>query len=405
MSDSDVEIAMIMATGASVDEATYLLDECGGNVDRAMERLASDTAPAGKSDPNKDELEFSPTLDHGGIPEEGTKLHKSIAKKTLSSSDEPHEVGDIEGDDTVITLEEEKEEVQEEVSPFPSGNNQENASTLERSTRTPRPPARTVVPGAFAVGGDGVDDILSQGDIESAAGTIEFIPEAEVVDAAEENRKRREQVEREVQLGLERERVERERNTAVAEVVTGFWCSPRAKRLAIVGLVLATIAIVLGLLLTADVLEPAPKSPLPDIVDLLSAVSYDNGQALLTTSTPQNKALLWVANNSNINEYTDKKIIQRYVLATLYFGTNGSMWDNNAGWLSDEDECRWYSDAEGPFCTDDGDVLEIDLFKNNLVGPIPPELALISEFVCKCHIIHLSPSYSSFRSHPRFVWY
>lgn len=35
------------------------------------------------------------------------------------------------------------------------------------------------------------------------------------------------------------------------------------------------------------------------------------------------------------------KIRQRYVLALLYFSTNGNQWENDYNFLSTYDECRW----------------------------------------------------------------
>jgi hypothetical protein len=119
------------------------------------------------------------------------------------------------------------------------------------------------------------------------------------------------------------------------------------------------------------------------LTQLLSSESFDGGAALRTPSTPQNKALNWLAENAALSSYSDRKKIQRYVLATLYYSTSGDNWVNKFGWLSDRDECEWYNDAEGPFCVG-GFVGELDLHgPNGLAGTIPPELALLSNSLCK----------------------
>jgi hypothetical protein len=125
---------------------------------------------------------------------------------------------------------------------------------------------------------------------------------------------------------------------------------------------------------------------------LLSTVSLDGGAALRTKSTPQNAALNWLVGNSNLDEYSDERRIQRYVLATFFYSTNGGNWDNNAGWLSDTDECGWYNEAEGPFCWN-GVVLEFDLFQNSLDGTIPEELALLSNSLGENILHHLENSF------------
>ncbi len=131
--------------------------------------------------------------------------------------------------------------------------------------------------------------------------------------------------------------------------------------------------------------RPTPLSQLPALTQLLASASLDGGAALRTPSTPQNMALNWLAGNANLGSYTDQKKIQRFVLATLYFITDGDNWLVRTNWLSDRDECTdWYHDAEGPFCVG-GAVGELDFHGNNLAGKIPVELALLSTSVCECH--------------------
>jgi len=243
----------------------------------------------------------------------------------------------------------------------------------------PRPPVSTQLPGAFAEPGPG--SFGGGGDIESVIESDDdpelFEVSAEIVDTEEENRKRQEQVEKEVQKKLEQERAEREKNTAVAEIVTGMWCSPRVRRFSILGIVLVVVivAVVLGIVLPQ-------QSPLPGLMELLSSVSLDSGAALQTQSTPQNDALNWLAGNANLKSYSDKMKIQRYVLATLYYSTNGEGWENKTGWLSQNDECGWYNDAEES-CSNDT-VATLSLNVNNLRGAIPPEIALLSSSLGKC---------------------
>jgi len=149
----------------------------------------------------------------------------------------------------------------------------------------PRPPVSTQLPGAFAAEGPG-----GEGDIESVIESDDN-PEllevsAEIVDTEEENRKRQKQVEKEVQEKLEQERTDREKNTAVAEIVTGFWCSPRVRRFSILGIVFVIVlmAVVLGTLLP-KVLEPNPPSPVPGISELLFEHTIEKGSSDQTTTT------------------------------------------------------------------------------------------------------------------------
>jgi hypothetical protein len=88
--------------------------------------------------------------------------------------------------------------------------------------------------------------------------------------------------------------------------------------------------------------------------DLLSSISSDNGEAISTTSTPQNKAFNWmVTNNTHLETFSNEQIIQRYALATLYYSANGDSWDINESWLSESEECGivWQTADSSLSCT------------------------------------------------------
>jgi hypothetical protein len=180
---------------------------------------------------------------------------------------------------------------------------------------------------------------------------------------------------------------------------TSFTCSHRKKQIAaIVAVILVILCIVLGVALPrtlkSTTTEPPPNAESPtgplnpttipmttpltqqDLIDLLSSASIDGGATLQTPSTPQNNALIWLADNTKLNTYSDSQKIQRYVLATLYYSTNGEKWNDNTDWLSNKDECSWYNTAFLQFCIN-GAVAELALWSNNLHGTIPKELAML----------------------------
>jgi len=170
-------------------------------------------------------------------------------------------------------------------------------------------------------------------------------------------------------------------------------CGTQVKWATVVAIVLVIVGIVLGVILPSkSSTTSAPATASQDLIDMLSTISLDGGSALQTPSTPQNKALNWLAGNANLDEYTEERKIQRYVLATLYYSTNGDDWYNNDGWLTDSDECEWYNGANTwSFCVS-GLVSELDLYDssiggNNLVGTIPDEIALLSNSIGEC-LVH-----------------
>lgn len=103
-------------------------------------------------------------------------------------------------------------------------------------------------------------------------------------------------------------------------------------------------------------------------------------------SSPQNRALRWITDvdEAALDETNPPRIKQRYILAVLYFATNGDSWSNNFNWLSKDHECDWngvgydkINDAEaeqGVFCSDEKVAVEIFIISNNMSGNLPEEL-------------------------------
>jgi hypothetical protein len=117
-----------------------------------------------------------------------------------------------------------------------------------------------------------------------------------------------------------------------------------------------------------------------DLFDLLVAVSFDNGTRILTQRTPQNLAYEWLASSANLDTLPDNRKIQRYALATFFYSTGGDSWLNSVAWLSQVDECSWYSRSTlRPNCNEAGAYENLDLGFNGVSGSIPPEVALLSE--------------------------
>lgn len=105
-------------------------------------------------------------------------------------------------------------------------------------------------------------------------------------------------------------------------------------------------------------------------------------------TSPQGKAFDWLVLQDGLElAASSSHLIQRYVLAVLYYATTGHQWHyaNNV-WLSDKHECKWSQDfgasgssKKGVFqCDSDNRVRHLQLADNNLVGSIPPELGYLT---------------------------
>uniref|UniRef100_A0A7S3L6V9 L domain-like protein n=1 Tax=Amphora coffeiformis TaxID=265554 RepID=A0A7S3L6V9_9STRA len=102
-------------------------------------------------------------------------------------------------------------------------------------------------------------------------------------------------------------------------------------------------------------------------------------KSLEDATSPQSSALSWLLSSADEDRYSDLRLVQRFVLATLYFSTNGERWYDNDGWLSDANECDWSTEAFD-ICT--GQVYQyLILSERNLVGTLPKEIAMLTNLI------------------------
>jgi len=122
------------------------------------------------------------------------------------------------------------------------------------------------------------------------------------------------------------------------------------------------------------------------IEQILIQNSISNPATFNDTSSPQYQALDWMANSgdgadmilSESIQGATPYIIQRYILAVLYYSTTGVGWNKQYDFLTNTNECEWGVGANNGFnvidCNNDGFVTLINLWQNSLVGVIPTEL-------------------------------
>lgn len=127
--------------------------------------------------------------------------------------------------------------------------------------------------------------------------------------------------------------------------------------------------------------SPAPTAfdPLDDLFNFLVSQSFDNGTALSDAGSPQSQAFEWLLTDPRLEEYSADRLIQRYSMATFYYSTGGDSWEENTLWLSEENECTWFSRSSSfPVCASN-EIVTLELDFNNLEGTIPAEMALLSK--------------------------
>lgn len=121
----------------------------------------------------------------------------------------------------------------------------------------------------------------------------------------------------------------------------------------------------------------------PALLELLEPLV---GNVITKEGTPENNALLWLANDDprQLSLVTSiDKLTQRFALAALYMSTGGTQWDEEYqyNFLSKKDVCHWNygDDLNGVYCDyGDGLVNWVELVDINLNGTLPATIGLLT---------------------------
>jgi Leucine-rich repeat (LRR) protein len=90
--------------------------------------------------------------------------------------------------------------------------------------------------------------------------------------------------------------------------------------------------------------------------------------------------LNWLANNTELDSYSNATRRQRFALASLYYATGGENWLDDWLLLPNRNGCQWASirSSAGPRCIT-GQYYNLALNSNNLTVPLPDELAILTD--------------------------
>lgn len=152
----------------------------------------------------------------------------------------------------------------------------------------------------------------------------------------------------------------------------------------------------------------APTISQPPSISLSPTVDLDETYRVLSNvtdiatledaTTPQGRALRWLLREDERHlQPDDPTLTQRYIMAVLYFSTDGDNWSKcfadatpeECGWwgysnrdyqpfLSQASECFWGM-WESNACNRDGLITSIRIPGNNLLGNLPLELAALPD--------------------------
>lgn len=115
------------------------------------------------------------------------------------------------------------------------------------------------------------------------------------------------------------------------------------------------------------------------------AISLSGTDILEDVQSAQNKAWQWLGSLDGAElgvEYSPyRELVERYVAAVLFYELSGSAWSENYNFLSSDHVCNWnkLDEANNLFfgigCNKRGNIVEIILTDNNLIGTIPSEIS------------------------------
>lgn len=144
----------------------------------------------------------------------------------------------------------------------------------------------------------------------------------------------------------------------------------------------------------AEVFDPSSPNASSDRINALDWI-VDGDPLQSTIPAFENVGEFGVSAEADVLQ----KLRQRYILALLYFAMNGDFWDEKLEFLSGVDECDWTSvlgkpDGEiffdnldiavkGAICDDNGALVKLILYWNNLSGTLPHELSFLSDDIAE----------------------
>jgi len=132
----------------------------------------------------------------------------------------------------------------------------------------------------------------------------------------------------------------------------------------------------------------APSTTIDGVINAVRRIilrASPETESALDVPSPQSEAFEWLLIWIGLGpiDASDEHIIQRFVLATLYYSTRGDEWKANTDWLRTRvDECEWLGlvcEDDAPFGQDFRHVTGIFLDDLGLQGSIPQEIILLTD--------------------------
>jgi hypothetical protein len=130
---------------------------------------------------------------------------------------------------------------------------------------------------------------------------------------------------------------------------------------------LLVVGVILGVTIPLTTNSPKACTRLDCLAEILLQNEVSGAEALQDDSSPQFRALRWLTNEDtavlDLDSTPTMILVERYVLAVLYFATSGESWLTELHFLSASSVCEWNTGERGVVCNEDDSVGEINLSK------------------------------------------
>mmetsp|Transcript_19532 Transcript_19532/g.28708 ORF Transcript_19532/g.28708 Transcript_19532/m.28708 type:complete len:461 (+) Transcript_19532:147-1529(+) len=184
------------------------------------------------------------------------------------------------------------------------------------------------------------------------------------------------------------------RNSTEREQAGNRECIVRQRRGIAIAVILA-ITIIMIFVVTLTARNSPQQQRFDEVLSILPPAISERSQ-FKNIDSPQSKALHWIVSEDEAQLSITKtdRILQRYVLAVIFFSMGGEGWGDKCNFLTGKHECKWFSEwtpsSKGPYnharkgviaCNEEDMVTNIQLYWNFLVSSIPDEVQYLSKLI------------------------
>lgn len=122
-----------------------------------------------------------------------------------------------------------------------------------------------------------------------------------------------------------------------------FICRQRACFILSLLIIAAVVVSLISILVTNQQSPSHDPKRFADLSAIITEHNVTSDSNLNLRGSPQNNALTWLASYdaAQLSVSNPTWVIQRYILAVLYYSFNGGKWQNQYNFLSSDHECHW----------------------------------------------------------------